>query len=489
MGSKKTRTKSRPTNDSVIVGYCHGDRIHPAFMSSYEGVLVRDLLTTRRLLGKVDAYSSGAHVATGRCRIVRKFLEHPKRPDWLWMIDTDATFPVTILDQLMASADPVERPIVGGLAFGVKPETDDQGRELVNECRASVLELFPTLYLFNEAGKTFRLWNYPQNELVEVHGTGCHCLLIHRSVLEHPCWDTEHPLPWFRSGTVLAGGEVSEDLFFCIEARRAGFPIHVNTAAKTGHIKEVVVDEDAYRRQLEAKGLAGKAVPPIPEMVLIVPSRARPERAAELAEAWRKTTTGRSSLWFAVDDDDDVNAYTVALGTDVQLFAGPRQRLCGWTNDLALDAVQGGARVVASIGDDHRLVGDWETQVLDAVGDGPAIVYGDDGIQGEALPTACFVSAVIVDALGWMCLPGLEHLYCDNVWKVLGEKAGVLRYLPDMSTPHLHPVAGKAEWDDSYRESNHPAKYEADRRVFEAWLANGADRDAATVTALVKVPA
>ena len=265
MGSKKARNQTRAQDSKVVVGYCHGDRIHPAFMSSYEGVLARDLLMGRRLLGNVASQSSGAHVATGRCRIVRKFLEHPKKPEWLWMVDTDATFPVTILDQLLASADPVERPIVGALAFGVKPETDDQGREVVNECRASVLELFPTLYLFNEAGKTFRLWNYPQNQLVEVHGTGCHCLLIHRSVLEHGCWDTAHPLPWFRSGTTLAGGEVSEDLFFCIEARRAGFRIHVNTAAKTGHVKEVVMDEDAYRRQLEAKGQVADMAAPFDE--------------------------------------------------------------------------------------------------------------------------------------------------------------------------------------------------------------------------------
>ncbi len=480
--------------DSVVVGFCHGDRVHPQWRRALSQVIVRDAMTRRRVVGEMDISASGAHVATGRCKMVRGFLAVPGRPEWLWIVDTDATFPPTILDELLAVADPVERPIVGGLAFGVKPQEDAQGNTLMNDVGASRITVYPTLYRYDGEGRAYRIWDYERDGVVEVDGTGCHCLLVHRSVFEHEIWDMEHPNPWFRSGTVLNGGEVSEDLFFCLNARAAGFRIVVNTRAKTGHVKEIVVDESLYESQ---RGMQrDSAADPAGELeasdiVLVVPSRGRPAQAGELAASWRATTTGRSVLWICIDDDDDALAYASALGPDVQLLQGPRQQMCPWTNQAAAAAVAGGARVVASLGDDHRLVGDWETAVLGAVDEmgGTAIVYGDDGIQGERLPTAAFVSADIVAALGWMCLPGLEHLYCDNVWKVLGERAGVLRYLPGMSTPHLHPVAGLGAMDASYASSNSEAQYQRDGAVFRAWLHGGADRDASIVANLVRVPA
>lgn len=493
MGEAKRR-QLNGSNGKVVVGFCHGDRIHPQWRRSLTQVILRDANTAKRIIGEIDMSSSGAHVATGRCKIVRGFLAIQGRPEWLWMVDTDATFAPEILDQLLAAAHPVERPIVGGLAFGVKPETDERGDTVLNAVGASRIEVYPTLYVLDEAsGRTAQMRDYPRDSVVEVDGTGCHCLLIHRSVFEHEIWDTSHPLPWFRSSTVLNGGEVSEDLFFCLNARAAGFTIVVNTAAKTGHVKELVVDESLYlaqRGERPTPTVDGDDLE-VSDVVLVVPSRGRPERAGELAESWRATTGGRSVLWVCVDDDDDLEAYRAALGEGVHLLVGPRQQMCPWTNQAGLAAAYGGARVVASLGDDHRLVGDWEAQVLGAVDDagGTAIVYGDDGIQHEWLPTACFVTADIVKALGWVCLPGLEHLFCDNVWKTLGEVTGTLRYLPDMSTPHLHPVAGLAEWDDSYRETNAPAAYDRDRKVFEAWLADGVVQDASKVMALLKVPA
>lgn len=508
MGSKKLRNADNPSRprlaskDTVVVGFCHGDRVHPQWRRALSQVVVRDAMTRRRIVGEMDISASGAHVATGRCKMVRGFLAVPGRPEWLWIVDTDATFPPTILDRLLLSAHPVERPIVGALAFGIKPTEDAHGDTVMNDVGSSKLTVYPTLYRYDAQGRASRIWDYERNALVEVDGTGCHCLLIHRSVFEHEIWDLDHPNPWFRSGTVLNGGEVSEDLFFCLNARAAGFPIFIDTSAKTGHVKEVVIDESLYESQRGMQKGSAAADPAgeleVADIVLVVPSRGRPAQAGELAQCWSRTTSGRSVLWICIDDDDDAQAYAAAVGGSgvegggVHILQGQRQQMCPWTNQAAAAAVAGGARVVASLGDDHRLEGDWEAQVLDAVDEmgGTAIVYGRDGIQNENLPTACFVTANVVDALGWMCLPGLEHLFCDNVWKVLGERAGVLRYLPGMSTPHLHPVAGLGAMDASYASSNSEAQYQRDGAVFRAWLQDGgADRDASIVANLVRVPA
>lgn len=289
MGSKKQRNPARPAaaggKGKVVVAFCHGDRVHPQWARNLRAVLIRDSWRGHRIIGEFDVSSSGAHVATGRCKMVRDFLRHDAKPEWLWIVDTDATFDRDVLERMLSAAHPTERPIVGALAFGIKPVEDATGNAVTNTVGAGPFELFPTLYHFNASGQTFRLMDYPQDQLVEVHGTGCHCLLIHRSVLEHPSWDTAHPLPWFRSGTTLAAGEVSEDLFFCLNAKAAGFPIFVDTSIKTGHIKEFVADEDLYLAQREHRP-SGRY-----RRVVVVPSR-NPELCVAIVDQLRTRCAG-----------------------------------------------------------------------------------------------------------------------------------------------------------------------------------------------------
>jgi hypothetical protein len=73
----------------------------------------------------------------------------------------------------------------------------------------------------------------------------------------------------------------------------------------------------------------------------------------------------------------------------------------------------------------------------------------------------------MIKALGFMAPPAMRHLYLDNFWKELGEAVGGLVYLPDVIIEHLHPVNGKAEWDERYRAVNAPDKDAADR---QAWM-------------------
>lgn len=221
-------------------------------------VLVRDAHTFKRVIGELDRESS-ANIAKARCQLVEDFLAHPQRPDWLWMVDTDMTFGDGILERLLATADAKLRPIVGGLCFGVRPVKVD-GEERFNECLGTALELFPTIYTLGDTGMLH--WaSYPQDSVVQVGSTGAACLLVHRSVLADSRWTADgHPLPWFRE-SVLHGTICSEDHFFCIKAGAMGYPIHLDTAAKTGHVKTFIADEDLYLAQQAARAEASQSPP------------------------------------------------------------------------------------------------------------------------------------------------------------------------------------------------------------------------------------
>lgn len=211
------------------------------------------------------------------------------------------------------------------------------------------------------------------------------------------------------------------------------------------------------------------------DLVVIVPSRGRPRSVAELAQAFAATTGPEARMVVAVDDDDPQRTAYEQLPIwelpQFDLRLGRRLRLGGTLNETAAEYVDQ-CDVIGFMGDDHRPRTDgWATWILDGLQapGGVHIVYGDDKLQGQQLPTAAFLTSQIVRTLGWMALPGLTHLYVDNAWLELGRAAGVLGYLPDVVIEHMHPGAGKAAWDAGYAEANAPELDAADKAVFERW--------------------
>jgi hypothetical protein len=224
------------------------------------------------------------------------------------------------------------------------------------------------------------------------------------------------------------------------------------------------------------------------DLAIITPTRGRPRQFADLVETVHATAAGTVEIWAGMDDDDHAD-YAEALGL-ADVLRGPRRSLSGWTNHLATQALssENPPRYLASLGDDHRpRTPGWDRILIDAIGGLPGgfgFAYGNDLFQGANMPTAWVVSADVVRALGWMMLPGCAHMYVDNAVLELGRAAGRIVYRPDVIIEHVHPVAGKAAWDDSYRESNAPDRYATDRAAFGAWRASGLATDAAKLAAL-----
>jgi hypothetical protein len=141
--------------------------------------------------------------------------------------------------------------------------------------------------------------------------------------------------------------------------------------------------------------------------------------------------------------------------------------------------------IFGHVGDDHlfRTQG-WDIRIEGALVK-PGVAYGDDGVHGEAIPTAAFVSSSIVKALGWLALPTCRHLYIDNAWRTLGDRLGSRHYLADVLIEHMHPLVGKAPTDEGYAKANAPEMYAHDQAAYEAWMAGPVDDDIARVRAAI----
>lgn len=199
-------------------------------------------------------------------------------------------------------------------------------------------------------------------------------------------------------------------------------------------------------------------------MLVIVPSRGRPESVEPLAKDFFNNSTAGAELMFATDDDQE--SYPDYPGVKYRI--GERLRMCGTLNAAAVENAYE-YDYLGFMGDDHRTrTPGWDAKVLEALQE-HNIVYGNDLIWGEGLPTAVFMRSEIVRKLGYMAPPTLIHLYLDNFWLALGE-ATSFKYLPDVIVEHLHPSVGKAEWTAQYIEVNDQALYDHDRAALDEYL-------------------
>lgn len=212
------------------------------------------------------------------------------------------------------------------------------------------------------------------------------------------------------------------------------------------------------------------------DLTIIVPSRGRPDNVARLWQGFQDTCEADTQLVVAVDlDDPELPGYKEHHGSAANgffLLGMPRLRLVG-----TLNAVAAGVHspYVGFMGDDHlpRTHG-WDARYIEAL-DGVAaggVVWGNDCIQGPTMPTQVAMDRRIVQTLGYMVPPTLVHLCADLFWRAVGDELGTSRYLPDVTVEHLHPIAGNAEWDDTYRECNSAGQSYADHQAYAAYLAD-----------------
>ncbi len=234
MSQSDRRRQNQAAGHGVLVAYLCPDMVNSHFTQSLTAMLHWDEKHSGRISrhGDVVQHICGPRIAAGRNDLVRAFLGHPKQPEWLLMLDSDMVFDPTLAEDLVAAADAQDGPIVGGLCFA-------GGRSG---------QVRPTLGVMTatEPPEFEIIWNYPSDALVGVDWTGAACVLIHRSVLEDlglRYADRAHV--WFAE-TEAFGKDWGEDVTFCLRARQAGYPVHVHTGIKVGHMKMQVIDEETY---------------------------------------------------------------------------------------------------------------------------------------------------------------------------------------------------------------------------------------------------
>jgi hypothetical protein len=217
-------------------------------------------------------------------------------------------------------------------------------------------------------------------------------------------------------------------------------------------------------------------------IAVLTPSRGRPDRLDEMLDAIKATAQLETTAIFVGLDVDDEFRYPQREG--VWYIVKERMRLGAWANELAKVAWDD-YEILASFGDDHRpRTPGWDVRIeQEFLLHGSGLVYGADGLQDARLPTAPFWSTDIVKTLGWYFPPNLVHLFADDFWLAFAKAIGRCRYIPEILIEHLHPSAGKAEWDAINHEND--SWWEHDQGAYQDYLNNGFRSDVERVLGIL----
>jgi len=234
---------------AVTIAYVHANEVAHSWHQSLLGLVGYDMAHTGRVIsGGWLAIRCGTDgLPAARNEAATQFLALDS--EWLFWIDTDMGFEPDIVDQLLAVADPVERPIVGALCFAQRELSPDGA----NGYRVKPA---PTIYDWVNTGDKqgfMTRQTYEPSTVQRCSGTGSAAILIHRSVLERirdeygPVWYNRAPEAKPDADGVLK--MMGEDLSFCMRAGTLGIPVHVHTGVKTTHLKQVWLSEADYLDQ------------------------------------------------------------------------------------------------------------------------------------------------------------------------------------------------------------------------------------------------
>ena len=204
------------------------------------------------------------------------------------------------------------------------------------------------------------------------------------------------------------------------------------------------------------------------KLAITVPTRGRPHNLKRLAKALADTCTTEYEILARIDDDD-TEVYPEI--ENVRYFVGPRIFFSASLNELAKIASDESFTHMAILGDDvvPETKG-WDEILIESIPN-LGVAFGSDGLEklhGADLPTHVVVPVEMYNRLGWIGLPELRHLFCDNVWRELGKITNLV-YSPNVKLSHLHRWNKKAPNDKTYEEANDKVKREQDRLAFEAW--------------------
>lgn len=203
---------------------------------------------------------------------------------------------------------------------------------------------------------------------------------------------------------------------------------------------------------------------------IFLPSLGRPHLVKRFITSYEKTGSS-IPLWVVVDENDPkLQEYKDLILPEKGLLKITKARTMGGKSRELWDEYKDFDYFII-LNDDHVCVTpSWDQAVISQV-QGHNIVFTNDGYVNANGPTRiagaiCF-SGKWIRALGYLFLPGQDHLYSDDLWQALCARPQCAFYLHDVLVEHKHAYQDKDDQDDTFFIVNGPKGLNPETRVGE----------------------
>lgn len=172
---------------------------------------------------------------------------------------------------------------------------------------------------------------------------------------------------------------------------------------------------------------------------------------------------------FALDADDE-QALPLAANYSVVVPPGG-----GCVRAWNAAAAKSAGAVLVQVSDDFDCPMFWDELILDRIGDTskPAVLDIADGYRTDDLICSAVFTRARYEEQGYFLHPDFLSMYSDNWFSYCAHRDGVVIPAKDILFEHLHPAAGKGEWDATYLASNQSARYLQGQAVFDRLVSSG----------------
>ena len=204
------------------------------------------------------------------------------------------------------------------------------------------------------------------------------------------------------------------------------------------------------------------------DCVVIVPMLGRGHLMDRLRESLAASTDRARILWVVTSGDFDV---LDELHGDDHVITPPRAR-GDYAHKINLGVAASDEPLIFTGAIDLHFHDGW-LEAAEWMLEGLTQVVGTNDLanprtaQGHSthtLTTRDYAALGLIDGRPGLLCEDYIHEFVDDEMVGTARKRGVYAHAVDSIVEHLHPMAGKAEWDDTYRAMNR--RMRADRSLF-----------------------
>lgn len=226
---------------------------------------------------------------------------------------------------------------------------------------------------------------------------------------------------------------------------------------------------------------------------IFLPSLGRPHLVKRFIDSYHETECA-VPLWIVVDENDEkLDEYKKLELPEKGKLKITKSRSMGDKSRELWDEYKDFDYVIICNDDHIGRTTKWDQTVISQI-KGHNVVFTNDGYVNANGPTRiagaiCF-SGKWLRTLGYMFLPGQHHLYSDDLWQALCQRAQCAFYLHDVLVEHQHAYKNKDLQDETFFKVNGPEGLDpvtkvgkggfwpGDSDIFRKWMESGqAEKD------------